>query len=87
MPFWTTEQHEMIRASVRRFAENEIAPVAEALWEGQTFPYAFWKKAAELGLTGLPYAEACGGGGGDWVSFAEDHVEHQRQAPPETICH
>ena len=31
MPFWTTEQHAMIRASVRRFAENEIAPTAELL--------------------------------------------------------
>jgi short-chain 2-methylacyl-CoA dehydrogenase len=70
MPFRTTEQQEMIRASVRRFAENEIAPVAEALWEEQAFPYAFWKKAGELGFTGLPYPEAWGGGGGDWVSFA-----------------
>ncbi|MGH8849493.1 MAG: acyl-CoA dehydrogenase family protein [Casimicrobiaceae bacterium] len=69
MPFWTTEQHEMIRASVRRFAQNEIAPVAEALWEEQAFPYAFWKKAGELGFTGLPYPETWGGGG-DWVSFA-----------------
>jgi butyryl-CoA dehydrogenase len=70
MPFWTTEQHAMIRASVRRFAENEIAPVAEKLWEDQAFPYAFWSKAGELGFTGLPYPEAWGGGGGDWVSFA-----------------
>ena len=70
MPFWTTDQHAMIRASVRRFAENEIAPVAEALWEDQAFPYAFWSKAGELGFTGLPYPEAWGGGGGDWVSFA-----------------
>ena len=70
MPFWTTEQHDMIRAAVRRFAEREIAPTAEALWEAQAFPYSFWKSAGEQGFTGLPYAEAWGGGGGDWVSFA-----------------
>lgn len=70
MPFWTAEEHEMIRSSVRHFAENEIAPVAEALWEEQAFPYAFWKKAGELGFAGLPYPETWGGGGGNWVSFA-----------------
>jgi butyryl-CoA dehydrogenase len=59
----------MIRSAVRRFAENEIAPVAEELWEEQAFPYAFWKRAGELGFAGLPYPERWGGGGGDWVSF------------------
>jgi butyryl-CoA dehydrogenase len=70
MPFWTTEEHDMIRSSVRRFAENEIEPVAQALWEEQSFPYAFWKRAGELGFAGLPYPEQWGGGGGTWVSFA-----------------
>ena len=70
MPFWTTEEHDMIRSSVRRFAENEIEPVAQELWEEQGFPYAFWKRAGELGFAGLPYPEQWGGGGGNWVSFA-----------------
>ena len=64
------EEQETIRAAVRRFAEAEIAPVSEALWEGQLFPYAIWKKVCELGFTGLPYPEEYGGGGGSWVSFA-----------------
>src|SRR5512144_2039250 len=69
MPFWTTEEHDMIRSSVRRFAENEIEPVAQELWEEQEFPYAFWKRAGELGFAGLPYPEQWGGGGGSWVAF------------------
>lgn len=64
------DHHEAIRDAVRRFAENEIAPVAEHLWQEEEFPYAAWKQAAELGFVGLPYPEAYGGGGGDWLGFA-----------------
>jgi short-chain 2-methylacyl-CoA dehydrogenase len=70
MPFWKTEEHDMIRSSVRRFAENEVEPIAQELWEEQEFPYAFWKRAGELGFAGLPYPEQWGGGAGSWVSFA-----------------
>lgn len=62
-------EHREIRAAVRRFAENEIAPIAGRLWEEEAFPYEIWKKAGELGFTGLPYEEDYGGGGGDWVGF------------------
>lgn len=64
-----SEEQEMIRKMVRDFAENEIAPVSEELWEEQLFPYNIWKMAGELGLIGLPYPEKFGGGGGDWLSF------------------
>lgn len=63
------DHHEAIRDAVRRFAENEIAPVAEHLWQAEEFPYAAWKQAGELGFIGLPYPEAHGGGGGDWLGF------------------
>ena len=63
------EQHVLIRDAVRRFAEQEIAPVSERLWEEQDFAYQVWKQAAELGFLGLPYPEEHGGGGGDWLGF------------------
>lgn len=63
------EQHVMIRDAVRRFAEQEIAPVSERLWEEQDFAYQVWKQAGELGFLGLPYPEEHGGGGGDWLGF------------------
>jgi butyryl-CoA dehydrogenase len=65
-----SEEQETIRAAVRRFAEAEIAPVSEALWEEQLFPYEIWRKVCELGFTGLPYPEGYGGGGGSWLCFA-----------------
>ncbi|MEX0295689.1 acyl-CoA dehydrogenase family protein [Pseudomonas putida] len=63
------EQHVMIRDAVRRFAEQEIAPVSERLWEEQGFAYQVWKQAGELGFLGLPYPEEHGGGGGDWLGY------------------
>jgi short/branched chain acyl-CoA dehydrogenase len=68
-PHWLNEQHKMIRDAVRRFAETEIAPRSGELWEQEAFPYDIWRKACELGFTGLPYPEAYGGGGGEWLSF------------------
>lgn len=62
-------EHEAIRELVRKFAETEIAPISEKLWEKQLFPYEFWKKAGELGFIGLPYPEEFGGGGGAWLLF------------------
>ncbi len=69
MPHWLSEHHTMIRATVRKFAETEIAPRSQALWEQEAFPYDIWARACQLGFSGLPYAEADGGGGGDWLSF------------------
>lgn len=70
MPHWISEYHNMIRESVHRFAEQEIASASEHLWEEQQFPYEIWRKAGELGFIGLPYPEEYGGGGGDWQAFA-----------------
>ena len=70
MLFSMSEEQETIRAAVRRYAEAEIAPVSEALWEEQVFPHNIWRKLCELGFTGLPYPEEYGGGGGSWVAFA-----------------
>jgi len=69
MPHWLNEQHTAIRDAVRRFAENEIAPVSEELWEAEAFPYDVWKRAGELGFAGLPYPESWGGAGGEWLSY------------------
>jgi short/branched chain acyl-CoA dehydrogenase len=69
MMIYLTEEQEMIRKMVREFAEEEIAPISERLWEHQEFPYEIWTKAGELGLVGFPYEEKYGGSGGDWLSF------------------
>jgi butyryl-CoA dehydrogenase len=62
-------EHEAIRAVVRKFAETEIAPLSEKLFEKQAFSYDIWKRAGELGFLGVPYPEEFGGGGGSWLMF------------------
>ncbi len=47
--------------TVRRFAENEIAPNVQAWDDAGEFPRALYTRAAELGLLGLGYPEALGG--------------------------
>lgn len=47
--------------TVRRFAENEIAPNVQAWDDAGEFPRELYARAAELGLLGLGYPEALGG--------------------------
>ncbi len=63
-------EHELIRDTVREFARERVAPVAEELDREHRFPYELVAEMAELGLMGIPIPEAYGGGGGDTLSYA-----------------
>jgi short-chain 2-methylacyl-CoA dehydrogenase len=63
-------EHELIRDTVRSFARDRVAPVAEELDRESRFPYELVSELAELGVMGLPIPEAYGGAGGDTVSYA-----------------
>ena len=65
-----TEEQEMVRNSVREFAQNEIAPVARAYDEAEKFPREQLEGLAELGLLGMIIPEEYGGAGFDSVSYA-----------------
>ena len=65
-----TEEQEMVRNSVREFAQNEIAPVAREYDEAEKFPREQLKGLAELGLLGMIIPEEYGGAGFDSVSYA-----------------
>jgi short/branched chain acyl-CoA dehydrogenase len=65
-----SEEQELIRRTVREFAETRVAPVAEELDREARFPYELVAELAELGLMGLPIPEEYGGAGGDTVSYA-----------------
>jgi acyl-CoA dehydrogenase len=54
-------EHEAFRATVRAFAEREIAPHAAEWDEAGTFPRELYVKAARLGLLGMGYPEEYGG--------------------------
>jgi short/branched chain acyl-CoA dehydrogenase len=68
--FDLSEEHELIRRTVREFARDRIAPVAEELDREHRFPYELVTEMAELGLMGIPIPEDWGGAGGDTLSYA-----------------
>src|SRR6187200_2861741 len=65
-----TSEQELVQHTVREFARERIAPVAEELDRESRFPYELVAQLAELGLMGLPVPEQYGGAGGDTVSYA-----------------
>jgi short/branched chain acyl-CoA dehydrogenase len=70
MNFDLSEEHELIRRTVREFAQERVAPVAEELDRKHRFPYELVAEMSELGLMGIPVPEDWGGAGGDTVSYA-----------------
>jgi butyryl-CoA dehydrogenase len=65
-----TEEQQLLQKSVRDFAEAEVKPLAKEIDETGHFPMETFKKAAELGLTGVAVPETYGGAGMDHVSYA-----------------
>jgi short-chain 2-methylacyl-CoA dehydrogenase len=70
MNFDLSEQHELLRRTVRDFAEREVAPVAEELDRTKSIPYDIIAKLGALSLMGIPFPEEYGGGGGDTLAYA-----------------
>ncbi len=70
MDFDLSEEHEALRATVRDFAEREIAPVAAELDRTKAFPYEIVRALGELGLMGIPFPEEYGGAGADSLAYA-----------------
>jgi short-chain 2-methylacyl-CoA dehydrogenase len=64
------EEHEALRATVRDFAEREIAPVAGELDRTKAFPYAIVSQLGALGWMGIPFPEEYGGAGADTLAYA-----------------
>jgi alkylation response protein AidB-like acyl-CoA dehydrogenase len=70
MDFALSPQHLEIRRTVREFAEREIIPVAAEMERRGEFPHEIIRRAAELGLLGVPYPEEVGGTGLDSLAYA-----------------
>src|SRR5437764_13817291 len=70
MDYDLSSEHQLIRQTVRDFAEERVAPVAAELDREHRFPYELVAELAELGLMGMPIPEAYGGAGTDTLSYA-----------------
>src|SRR5438874_2061059 len=65
-----TEEHELVRSTVRDFARRRVAPVAEELDRESRFPYMLVAELADLGLMGMTIPQEYGGAGTDTLSYA-----------------
>jgi len=63
-----TEEHEILRQSIREFVEKEITPHVDEWEEAETYDMDVFRKMGELGFLGLRAPEEYGGGGGDYWS-------------------
>ncbi|WP_294183891.1 acyl-CoA dehydrogenase family protein [uncultured Clostridium sp.] len=70
MFFKTTEQHENLRMKIRKFAEEEVKPIAFMLDQENKFPDEIVHKLADMGVMGIPYPREYGGAGLDVISYA-----------------
>jgi hypothetical protein len=70
MEFELSEEQQQIKASVREFAEAEIAPHVMEWDEAQHFPVELIPKLAELGLMGIIFPEEYGGAGMGYIEYA-----------------
>jgi short/branched chain acyl-CoA dehydrogenase len=70
MDFDLTDEQRLLRDTVRDFARQEVAPVAEELDRTKAFPYELVAKMGELGLMGIPFPEEYGGGDAGTLAYA-----------------
>jgi short/branched chain acyl-CoA dehydrogenase len=70
MQFSLSDDHRLLQATVREFAEREIAPVAEELDRTKAFPYDIVRRLGELDLMGIPFPAEYGGAGSDTLAYS-----------------
>src|SRR3954452_1039792 len=69
MDFELTTEQGLLRDTVRDFARQGVAPVAEELDREKRFPYEIVEKLGKLGLMGIPFSAEYGGGGADTLAY------------------
>jgi alkylation response protein AidB-like acyl-CoA dehydrogenase len=70
LDFTVSEQHRLLRSSVREFCEREVRPHAREWDEAERFPLEIVPRLAELGLLGIRVPETYGGAGMDITAYA-----------------
>lgn len=70
MNFDLSQEHQMIRKTIREFADKVVAPGAIERDRTKEFPTEIFKQLSDMGMMGLPFSEEYGGAGADTISFA-----------------
>jgi alkylation response protein AidB-like acyl-CoA dehydrogenase len=81
MDFRLSEEQELLRRTVREFAEAEIRPHVMEWDEAQQFPMGLLPKLASLGLMGIQFPEAYGGAAMSAVDYCICIEELARVCP------
>ena len=63
-----SDEHEMLRKSIRAFVEKEVTPHVREWEDAGRIPRSLWRRLGELGFLGLEFPTEHGGGGGDFLS-------------------
>jgi len=64
-----TEEHKLVRESVRNYVKKEISPIIEEYAQNAEFPVQIVKQMGELGCFGPTVPHEYGGGGLDYISY------------------
>lgn len=81
MDFALSEDQELLRDTVRRFAEERIRPGVRERDQKHEFPASIFREMAELGLLGMMVPEEYGGGGVDPLTYCLAVEELARVCP------
>lgn len=81
MDFRLTKSQELIRKTVREFAENEVMPIATKIDDEDRIPDELREKMAKMGWYGMIIPTEYGGAGADYVSYETVLMELARASP------
>ena len=70
MDFDLTQEQQMIKKTIKEFADKVVAPGAIDRDRSKAFPTEIFKQLSDMGMMGLPFDEKYGGAGADTTSFA-----------------
>lgn len=70
MNFDLTQEQQMIKKTIKEFADKVVAPGAIDRDRSKEFPTQIFKQLSDMGMMGLPFDEKYGGAGADTTSFA-----------------
>ncbi len=70
MDFTFSREHELLRRTIREFVQKEVVPRAAEIDENEEIPFDVLKKAARMGLFGIPFPREYGGAGAGEIGYA-----------------